>query len=664
MRYPILHEANAADARSLGVGPLSDAVRCFVVEELDGMFELEMQYPADGVNYSRLQERMLIAAPASPSGAPQLFRIYRMTEPMRGIVTVYAQHVSYDLDGIPCRPFTANSAGDAMVALGASCTEEHPFTFETDKDTEAKLNIDRPRSARSVLFGESGSILSTYKGDYEFDNYRVTLKKHRGGDHGYRIRYGVNLIDLEQERNCQSVYSGVFPYWYDEETGECVTLPEGALYVDGDVGYTRVKVMDFGSYFDEKPTADQLRSHCRKYIDDNEIGKVKVSIDLSFAYLKQYEEYKNAPHAQNVVLGDTVHVDFERLGISRSARIARTKYDVLRGEYIDLHVGTIRAKLDSTLVSTGAAVEAASSKANSASKDTAKLAQETQKNSDKISLVVGTDDDDEDYVRGDAVIQAINDEDTEKISGDCIRTGSIQSTNYSNDLRTVYYHNDLGTLQAGYYAVPAEGSGYYWVFRTNQSISERGATIDIDVNGTYGYIRDRYDSIIDTFSVSTATGTQGATLLNSSVEMRYFSDQGTVIDLERGDIISPTFSVVGGVAYFGGEIQVKHAEIGGLWIEYWTDGTSVIRHVDSDLVAHSPIVRFGNAGAWLVHGDCMFVINDEGVALGAPGGNIAATSDGVEIGGAFKARPYSVDTEALSEVVTKQDLINLGLIKE
>lgn len=664
MRYPILHEANAADARSLGVGPLSDAVRCFVVEELDGMFELEMQYPADGVNYSRLQERMLIAAPASPSGAPQLFRIYRMTEPMRGIVTVYAQHVSYDLDGIPCRPFTANSAGDAMVALGASCTEEHPFTFETDKDTEAKMNIDRPRSARSVLFGESGSILSTYKGDYEFDNYRVMLKKHRGGDHGYRIRYGVNLIDLEQERNCQSVYSGVFPYWYDEETGECVTLPEGALYVDGDVGYTRVKVMDFGSYFDEKPTADQLRSSCRKYIDDNEIGKVKVSIDLSFAYLKQYEEYKNAPHAQNVVLGDTVHVDFERLGISRSARIARTKYDVLRGEYIDLHVGTIRAKLDSTLVSTGAAVEAASSKANSASKDTAKLAQETQKNSDKISLVVGTDDDDEDYVRGDAVIQAINDEDTEKISGDCIRAGAIQSTNYSNDLRTVYYHNDLGTLPAGYYAVPAEESGYYWVFRTNQSISERGATIDIEVNGTFGYIRDRYDSIIETFSVSTSSGTQGATLLDSNVEMRSFSDQGTMIDLEHGDIISQTFSVIGGIAHFGGEIKVRNAEIGGLRIDYWNDGTSVIRHVDSDLVAHSPIVSFGNAGAWLVHGDCMFVINDDGVALGAPGGNIAATSDGVDITGKFKASPFTTESEYRSEVVTKQDLINLGLIKE
>jgi hypothetical protein len=146
--------------------------------------------------------------------------------------------------------------------------------------------------------------------------------------------------------------------------------------------------------------------------------------------------------------------------------------------------------------------------------------------------------------------------------------------------------------------------------------------------------------------------------------MRSFSDQGTMIDLEHGDIISQTFSVIGGIAHFGGEIKVRHAEIGGLWIDYWLDGTSVIRHVDSDLVAHSPIVRFGNAGAWLVHGNCMFVINDEGVALGASGGNIAATSDGVEIGGAVKARPYSVDTEALSEVVTKQDLINLGLIKE
>lgn len=688
MRYPILHEANAADARSLGVGPLSDAVRCFVVEELDGMFELEMQYPADGVNYSRLQERMLIAAPASPSGAPQLFRIYRMTEPMRGIVTVYAQHVSYDLDGIPCRPFTASSAADAMAALGASCTEAHPFTFETDKNTEAKLNIDRPRSARAVLFGESGSILSTYKGDYEFDNYRVMLKKHRGGDHGYRIRYGVNLIDLEQERNCQSVYSGVFPYWYDEETGECVTLPEGALYVDGDVGYTRVKVMDFGSYFDEKPTADQLRSSCRKYIDDNEIGKVKVSIDLSFAYLKQYEEYKNAPHAQNVVLGDTVHVDFERLGISRSARIARTKYDVLRGEYIDLHVGTIRAKLDSTLVSTGAAVEAASSKANSASKDTAKLAQETQKNSDKISLVVGTDDDDEDYVRGDALIDAINAV-TEKriaadrivldgyvtaralevgetlINGDCIKTGAISSTNYSDNARTVYYHNSFEIRAAGKYAVPADESGYYWVFTTNISFGEYGATIEINLDDLSGKIVDRYGFAIDSFSVSTMGSASGATLLDTPIYMRYFSESGTMFDLETGNIISKTFSIIGGTAYIGGEIKVKRAEIGGLFIDYsYTSNDGLSKTMISSVGNGGPVCSYESTGFWINHGDSLIFINDAGVTIGAENAFFSASDKGFACTGVFKVSPYTDSEHDISEVVTKQDLINLGLIKE
>ncbi len=80
-----------------------------------------------------MQNRCIILAIPSPYRTAQPFRIYRITKPLNGICTVYAQHISYDLSGVPLNPFTAGSAPEAMADLQSNAEGDSPFTFWTDK---------------------------------------------------------------------------------------------------------------------------------------------------------------------------------------------------------------------------------------------------------------------------------------------------------------------------------------------------------------------------------------------------------------------------------------------------------------------------------------------------------------------------------------------------
>ena len=89
-----LYEANETKFDHNGFGFLSEATEAQVTEERNGAFELTMQYPSKGALFSELKHRRLIYCPAHPGGTPQPFRIYRITKPMGGLVTVYAEHIS------------------------------------------------------------------------------------------------------------------------------------------------------------------------------------------------------------------------------------------------------------------------------------------------------------------------------------------------------------------------------------------------------------------------------------------------------------------------------------------------------------------------------------------------------------------------------------------
>lgn len=353
---PILFDASELTFDSNGLGVLSDAISCTVTEERNGAFELTLEYPISGIHYEEISNRRIIYCKPNPYASPQPFRIYRMTKPLSGRVTVYAEHISYDLSGIPVSPFTAGSASAAMLQIENSAAVDSNFTFWTDKETAATMTVEVPSSTRSILGGNAGSVLDVYGGEYEWDGWTVRLWSARGSDNGVIIRYGKNLTDLEQDENISNVATGVYPYWKDSD-GNLVELPEKIVNAPGTYNFTRIIPLDLSSDFEEQPTVEQLRERAEKYVDDNDIGIPTVSISVAFQSLDQTEEYKDLALLERVGLCDTVTVQYETLGVSAKAKCVKTEYDALLDRYTSIELGDARTNIADTIYDQGKEIQ-------------------------------------------------------------------------------------------------------------------------------------------------------------------------------------------------------------------------------------------------------------------------------------------------------------------
>lgn len=340
---PVLFAPTATTFETNGLGKLSDAASCTVKETRNGAFELTLKYPVEGIHYSEIRQRSIIYAKPNPVDSAQPFRVYRISKPINGLVTVYAYHISYDLTGIPVSPYSAASVQAALAGFSTYAAVTNPFTFWSDMTASGDFTVKAPASVRSLL----ETVLEVYGGEYKYDKYTVRLYQQRGVNRGVTIRYGKNLTDLKQDENCSNVYTGVYAY-YSDGNGIVETSPK-VTPAPGTYDYTRVLPLDLKAEFKEAPTAEALRAAAEQYMSDHNIGVPEVSLNVSFVQLEQTQEYKDLALLERVELCDTVTVIFERLGVNATAQVTSTVYNVLIDAYDSVTIGNVRKNVAMTI---------------------------------------------------------------------------------------------------------------------------------------------------------------------------------------------------------------------------------------------------------------------------------------------------------------------------
>jgi len=362
---PILYSKTETDFSGNGIGFLKDTVKCKATEERNGIYELDLQYPVSGQWYQDICEGAIIKAKANETSDLQLFRIYKSSKPIRGIVTHKAEHISYDLNGLPVAGFSAAAATPSMAinkALGEAVTP-HNFDVWSDISTLNGTKIQKPCSVRALLGGQTGSILDVWGGEYEFDNFTIKLHKNRGSDNGVVIAYGKNLKDLKQESNISACYTHILPYAI-KKTQETETEQgtEEYIYLTGEkvieianaeaIGHCRTYPVDLSDKFKdgEEITPEKLRAKANDYVASCGLGTPKVSISVSFVQLWQTEEYKNIAPLERVSLCDTVTVKFAELGVEAKAKVIKTTYDSLKERYEKIELGDARSNFANTIL--------------------------------------------------------------------------------------------------------------------------------------------------------------------------------------------------------------------------------------------------------------------------------------------------------------------------
>lgn len=346
---PVLYESTESTFETNGLGVLSDTISCQVIEERNGIFEITLEYPLTGIHYQEIKQRRIIFVKPNPYEDPQPFRIYRITKPLSGRITVYAQHISYDLSGVPVSPFSSGSVTGALSGLKTNAAVTNPFGFWTDKTSTGDFAVTAPTSTRTLLGGSDGSILDVFGGEYKFDRWTIRLYNNRGKNSGVSIRYGKNLMDLQQDENISNVVTGIYPYWLSSE-GELTELPEKIVNAPGTYDFTRISAIDFSGDFEEAPTEEQLRDRANDYISSNNVGVPTVSITVEFQPLEQTEEYKDIALLERVNLCDTVNVEYSELGVSATAKCVKTTYDALKDKYISIELGDAKTNIADTII--------------------------------------------------------------------------------------------------------------------------------------------------------------------------------------------------------------------------------------------------------------------------------------------------------------------------
>lgn len=353
---PILYDADITLTKMYhtnGIGRLSDAITCTVNEERNGGYELEMTYPMSGVHYDDIKYNRVIAAVPFSGGAKQAFRIYKLSRPIGGTVTIYARHISYDLSYIPCMPFDYVTGVAAVfeklkTAAGADLGD---FTFSTDIESTTKYHKEAPSSLKSTLGGVSGSVLDIFGGVFEWDNWTVKLNKSRGKQKNITLRYGKDLTDLTQEETIESMYTGCCPFWSKtQENGatQTVTLPEKIIESDYAANYPnpRIEMLDLSTYYDTIPKEATIRDIATKYVAAaKNYGVPQVSIKVSFVDLRNTEDYKSIAALEGVNLDDTISVKFVKLGVSTTAKVEKTTWNVLKDCYDSIELGEVKKGL-------------------------------------------------------------------------------------------------------------------------------------------------------------------------------------------------------------------------------------------------------------------------------------------------------------------------------
>ena len=351
---PIIYDKNETAFINNGFGRLRDCISCIVTEERNGIYELDMEYPVTGANYELIEIGRIIGATHDDSGDLQPFDIVSATRPIDGVVTFHAVHISYrqsyitvpggDLHPVPT---DINSSLGLLKTQGVPSNPFNYWTNITASGGAACYISGVPYSVRQILGGIEGSILDTYGGEYEFDKWTVKLWSARGQYRDFSIRYGVNMLEYEDQSDSADSYSSCVPYWTDGT--DLVVASRTTSGASTITGRGECVPLDLSEKFDSKPTKTQLKNKAKSYMTSNNTYAATQTISVSFARLQDMGEYSAFQDLLRCGLCDTINVVFPDYKTQSPFKIVKTVWNVLSGKYDEMELGDLSISLSDAL---------------------------------------------------------------------------------------------------------------------------------------------------------------------------------------------------------------------------------------------------------------------------------------------------------------------------
>lgn len=341
---PKLYDSTETQFGSGCICRMAECTYCEVTEEPNKIYECEFRYPITGKYYHEIKEERFICCTHDNKKDVQPFRIYKRSAPMNGIVTFYAHHLSYKASNVILEPHSVTTPAEFVAGVNSHSINNNPFTFTTTKSGTGSLEFDTPVSCRSALLDSKKSIVSTFGGEFEFDKWAIKHHAERGTKTDVTIRYGKNLMDIDQSISNESLYNAIVPYWSGKIEGvDVLIMPEDDKIVTLDGVTNPVPIAkDFSSEFKNAPEESDLIQAARDFLESNQPWVPKENIKIDFIQLWQTDDYKDVASLQRVNLCDTLSVYYSELGVKAiDVKVVKTVYDTLNDRYSKMELGVL-----------------------------------------------------------------------------------------------------------------------------------------------------------------------------------------------------------------------------------------------------------------------------------------------------------------------------------
>ena len=302
----------------------------------------------------------------------QLFRIKKVSVDTKNMtVSVTAEHVSYDLNGVLMEnvkivnqpPAQALSWIENAFMISYPGSIASNITSSTDRLYSAELS---GKNGMFAILDPDKGIVAQFEAAFRRDNWDLFVMEKTNTDQGFRIRYGNNMLGVNWQIGSDQLITRIVPVAKDEDGNDLYLMDEDEedpdydyiwidsqyisnypvirmerLKVDGQVG------KDDGSETEVIWTKETLRAEMAKQArarySVDKCDKLKHEITIDFVRLGDTEEYKQFKNLQKVRLYDTVIAVDPRIDLSVSVQVTEIEFDAVNERITAMKLSNIEA---------------------------------------------------------------------------------------------------------------------------------------------------------------------------------------------------------------------------------------------------------------------------------------------------------------------------------
>ena len=362
--YPRIYKRNETDFSHNGYGFLKDLIKCEVIEEDNGMFELEGECAISSFLFEYIQEENIIKAWASEELGEQLFRIYRVQKDLNGYITFNAQHITYDLldNFIESIEAVNVTCENALNEIFNQCAYKTPFKGYSDITHKGSIILQRVNPMEAIK-GTRGSICDTFSNGPKVikDNFNIRVNTKRGSNNNVLIAYKKNLTGFESEIDTSDLVTVIFPYatiQVEEEIidtpegentastkDEVIQLPEKYVYSEYHENYNNLKIMPIDFSGDDVVDIESLREKANNYFKNSNCDTPKVNYKVEFVPLSKTINYADYKVLEAVSMCDKVIVRDYRFNLDVEAQVIKTIHCSLTQKLLSCELGNFKHSL-------------------------------------------------------------------------------------------------------------------------------------------------------------------------------------------------------------------------------------------------------------------------------------------------------------------------------